>query len=161
MKVEYVNPFVEASTNVIHAVLQVAPSRGALSARPRVFTCQQVNILCGVAGAVEGQVMYGMSIVTADKIASMMTGQPVITFDQMAASAIAELTNMISGNSIALLAGTGFTCEITPPTIIRGSNVKVSTADIPALVIPLQLPGIGVFEITVSLKERGRAALAA
>lgn len=154
MKVEFVSPFVEASMKVMAQVLSIAPERGNLSARPQVFTTQQVNIVCGVTGQIEGQVIYGMSIVAADKIASIMLGGTVVTFDQLAASAIAELGNMISGNSLTLLAGAGFTCDITPPTIIRGSNVKITTLDIPALVIPLRLPEVGDFEINVSLQER-------
>ncbi len=83
-----------------------------------------------------------------------MLGSPVVTFDQLAASAIAELASMISGNSIALLSNSGYVCEITPPTIIRGSNVPVDTNDVPALVIPMKLKDIGDFEISVSVIER-------
>jgi len=158
MKVEYVSPFVEAAVKVMTALLQVTPERGTLSARPQVFTTQQVNIVCGITGDVEGQVIFGMSIVAVDRIASRMLGSPVVTFDQLAASAIAELGNMISGNSMTLLHGQGFTCDITPPTIIKGSNVKISTLDIPALVIPMRLKDIGEFEINVSIKERTRRA---
>ncbi|HAY14828.1 MAG TPA: chemotaxis protein CheX [Fimbriimonadaceae bacterium] len=158
MKVEYVSPFVEAAVKVMTTLLQVTPERGTLSARPQVFTTQQVNIVCGITGDVEGQVIFGMSIVAADRIASRMLGSPVVTFDQLAASAIAELGNMISGNSMTLLHGQGFTCDITPPTIIKGSNVKISTLDIPALVIPMRLKDIGEFEINVSIKERTRRA---
>ncbi len=157
MKVEYISPFVEAALSVIETLLRVAPERGKLSARPQVFTSQQVNVVCGITGDVEGQVIYGMSIIAADKVASTMLGAPVVTFDQLAASAIAELGNMISGNSLTLLAKAGYNCTITPPTIIKGSNVKISTLEIPALVIPMKIPGIGDFEINVSLQQRLRA----
>jgi len=158
MKVEYVSPFLQGALNVMQLLLNVSPERGQLSARPQMFTTQQVNIVCGITGEIEGQVIYGMSIIAADKIASIMLGAPVVTFDQLAASAIAELGNMISGNSMTALSSTGYVCDITPPTIIRGSNVKISTVDIPALVIPLKLKDIGDFEINVSLQERKRAA---
>jgi chemotaxis protein CheX len=158
MKVEYVSPFVEAAVKVMELLLHKTPERGQLTARPQVFTTQQVNIVCGITGDIEGQVIYGMNIIAADKIASLMLGQPVVTFDQLAASAIAELGNMISGNSATLLTGQGYSCDITPPTIIKGSNVKISTLDIPALVIPMRLKDIGDFEINVSLKERTKRA---
>lgn len=160
MKVEYVSPFVQGAMNVMQMLLNVVPERGTLSARPQVFTTQQVNIVCGITGAIQGQVIYGMSVTTADRIASLMLGSTVVTFDQLAASAIAELGNMISGNSLTALAASGFQCDITPPTIIRGSNVKITTLDIPALVIPLKLEGIGNFEINVSLQERVRSMAA-
>jgi chemotaxis protein CheX len=158
MKVEYVSPFAEASVSVMQMVLNMTPERGALSARPQIFTTQQINVVCGITGDVAGLVIYGMSMVTADRIASKMIGAPVVTFDGLAASAIAELGNMISGNSMALLSAQGFRCDITPPTIIRGSNVKITTLNIPALVIQLKLPDLGEFEINVSLQEKVRLA---
>lgn len=159
MKVEYVSPFAEASVEVAKMLLHLEPTRGSLSARPQIFTTQQINIVCGITGAVEGLVIYGMSMITADKVASKMIGAPVVTFDQLAASAIAELGNMISGRSMAKLSEQGYICDITPPTIIRGTNVKITTVDVPALVIPLKLADMGDFEINVSLKERvARAA---
>lgn len=158
MKVEYVSPFAEASLSVFKTMINIEPKRGQLSARPQMFTTQQINIVCGITGDVEGLVIFGMSMVAADRIASKMIGAPVVTFDQLAASAIAELANMIAGNSMRLLSGKGYTCDITPPTIIRGSNVRISTLDIPALTIPLVLEDIGEFEINVSLKQRVKLA---
>lgn len=157
MKVEYVSPFAEAARSCFSSLVGVEAERGALSARPQLFTTQQVNIVCGITGSVEGLVIYGMSTVTADKIASLMIGAPIVTFDALAASAIAELGNMISGNAASILATAGYAADITPPTIIRGTNVKISTLNIPALVIPLELPEIGRFEVNVSLKERSGA----
>jgi chemotaxis protein CheX len=153
MKVEYINPFVSAAFSVLESVLGSAPAKGQLAMRPSVFTSQQCNVITGVTGKIEGQVIYGMSLITADKVASAMIGQPIRTFDQLAASAIAELGNMITGNAMALLAEAGYICDITPPTIIRGTNVKISTLSIPALVIPVSLEQ-GEVELTVSLQER-------
>ncbi len=158
MKVEYVLPFVQGCINVVQSVLHVTPERGQLSARPQMFTSQQLNIVCGITGDVAGQVIYGMSLVAGDRIASKMIGHTVVSFDQLAASAIAELGNMISGNSLALLATEGYSCDITPPTIVKGSNVKISTLDIPALVIPMAIPDFGNFEINVSVKDVQRRA---
>lgn len=158
MKVQYVSPFAEAAVNVCQMLLGAAPERGQLSARPQIFTTQQVNVVCGITGSIEGLVVYGMSMITADRLASRMIGQPVVTFDQLAASAIAELGNMISGNSASLLSAQGFSVDITPPTIIRGSNVKITTLDIPSLLIPLNLVDIGTIEVNVSLQERRRMA---
>ncbi len=156
MKTEYVSPFAEAARSCFATVVGVEPTRGALSARPQLFTTQQINVLCGITGDVQGLVIYGMSMLTADKVASRMIGAPIVTFDNLAASAIAELGNMVSGNAVSILADAGYVVDITPPTILRGTNVSVMTLNIPALVIPLDLPELGVFEINVSLQERSR-----
>jgi chemotaxis protein CheX len=153
MRVEYINPFVTASFSVIETVLGARPDKGELALRSSIFTSQQCNVITGVTGRVEGHVVYGMTLLTADKIASKMLGQPVRTFDQLAASAIAELGNMITGNAMALLSEAGFVCDITPPSIVRGSRIKISMLDIPALVVPICLEA-GIIELTVSLQER-------
>lgn len=161
MKAQYVNPFAQGALDVMKQVLNVTPERGDVSARPKLFTTQQINIVCGITGPVEGLVIYGMSMITADKIATRMIGTPVLTFDQLAASAIAELGNMVSGCAMSNLALQGLACEITPPTIIRGTNVRISTLDVPAIVIPLKLADIGTVEVNVSLQERKKASVAA
>lgn len=153
MKVEYINPFIEAAFSVMEMVLGNRPGKGALAMQPATFTSQQCNIVCGVTGQVQGQVIYGMSMVVADKIASTMLGQPIKVFDQLAASAIAELGNMISGNAMMKLSENGYICDITPPTIIRGTNVKISTLSIPAIVIPMTLEQ-GEVSITVGIQGR-------
>lgn len=154
MKVQYINPFVCAAFSVIETLIAVKPEKGPLTARPAVFTSQQCNVMTGVTGQIEGQVIYGMSLITADKMASAMLGQPVRTFDQLAASAIGELGNMITGNASSVLSDANIICDITPPSIIRGTNVKISTLNIPALVVPVILADIGEIEIIVSLQER-------
>ena len=153
MKSEYINPFVTASFSVLEMVLGQAPEKGTLAMQPAIFTSQQCNVVCGVTGHAQGQVIYGMSLATADKIASAMLGQKIKTFDQLAASALGELGNMISGNAMQGLSEAGWICDITPPTIMRGTNVKISTLSIPALVIPLTLAQGKLF-VTVGLQGR-------
>lgn len=155
MKAEYINPFVIAAVNVFQMMLGITPQKGQLSARKGIFTSQQCNIVLGVTGKLEGQLIYGMSIFTADKIASKMLGTTIRTFDELAASAIAELGNMISGAALTELASRGIHCNLSPPSLIRGTNVKISTLEIPALVIPL-VTDLGEIEINVGLNERSK-----
>ena len=94
-----------------------------------------------------------MSLITADKIASKMVGEAIRTFDYRAARAIAELGRLISSDALSQLAIAGYVCDITPPTIIRGANVKLSTLSIPALVLPICTRQDEI-ELTVSVRER-------
>jgi len=153
LKAEYINPFVQASFSVLEMVLGVRPEQGDMVVQPNTFVTEQCNVVCGITGQVQGQVIYGMSLITADKIASTMLGQTIKTFDALAASALGELGNMISGNAMQLLSDVGWVCDITPPTVVRGSNVKISTLSVPAIVIPLTLEE-GVIYLTVGLQGR-------
>jgi chemotaxis protein CheX len=154
MKVEYINPFVRAAFHVIESMLQIHPEKGQLSMRSSATTSNQCNVITGVTGQIEGQVIYGMSLNTADKLASAMLGQSIRTFDQLAASAISELGNMVTGNASTLLSEAGFLCDIAPPSVVRGRDVQITTTNILALVVPIELPNIGDMEIIVSLQER-------
>lgn len=156
MKAEFINPFVDAGMNVLESLISSRPEAGQLAVRSATFTTQQVSIVIGVTGAVEGQVVYGMSLVTATKIAAAMSSMPAMTFDDMSASAIAELGNMISGHATTLLSDAGCESQITPPTLVRGTDVAVSTST-PALVVPLYTH-FGKMEINVALEERAETA---
>ncbi|OPZ86017.1 MAG: CheY-P phosphatase CheX [bacterium ADurb.Bin429] len=151
MKVEFVNPFIKAGIDVLVQLVGGGTERGQLAVRSVVFTSQPISIAVGVSGQIRGQVIYGMSQVTATKIASAMIGTPFITFDETAASAISELGNIISGNAMSLLAESGYSCDITPPTVIRGLNIEIGTS-LPALVIPLYTV-CGKIEVNVAMAE--------
>ncbi len=151
VKVEFVNPFIQAGIDVLMQLVGGTTERGQLAVRSAIFTTQPISIAVGVSGMVRGQVIYGMSQVTATKIASAMIGTPIIAFDEMAASAISEMGNIISGNAMSLLAESGYTCDITPPTIIRGLNVEITT-QLPALVVPLYT-ACGKLEVNVAVGE--------
>jgi len=150
MKAEFINPFVQAGMQVLESVTGSVPEPGQLAVRSAAFTTQQVSIVIGVIGAVEGQAVYGLSLVTATKIAAAMSSLTLMTFDELASSAVAELGNMISGRATTLLSEAGYECQITPPALVRGTNVEIATAT-PALVVPLYTD-FGKIEINVALR---------
>jgi chemotaxis protein CheX len=88
-----------------------------------------------------------------------MLGSPVKTFDSMAASAIAELANMIAGNALMQLSETGIECDLAPPVVLKGTNVKISTWPEPSIVVPF-ITERGTLSITVTV-ERSATSKAA
>jgi len=165
MKAEFINPFLTASYSVLNMVLGALPTKGPLGARTDNTTSHPVNIVCGVTGALQGQIILGMGQATANRIASAMSGRTLKIFDSFVASAIAELCNMISGNALMSLSDAGYVCDITPPTIVKGTNVEISTLEIVSISISL-VTQCGDLDVTVGLCEanssahRSRASLA-
>ena len=158
MRVELIEPFVKAAFLVVEAVLSSRPVRGALAMRRTLATTQQITIQIGVDGMVTGQVLYGMSLTTAQMIASAMTDRPVATMDEMAWSAVSELANVITGRATQLLNDVGYECTMTPPNVIKGLNVEL-TVDVPSLVVPM-VTLFGCLEISVALYEAEQAKAA-
>ncbi len=161
MRAEFFEPFVEGSFRVLREVLSAEPERGPLSLRSgKTFTTQELTTLIGVNGDVEGVVLFAMSLNSALKIASQMMGEAVTEFDEMAASAINELGNMITGNATTALEQNGFQCDITPPSLIQGIGNQITTTT-PALLVPVSTR-YGDIEMNLALaesvKSRARAA---
>lgn len=157
MRVEYINPFVESAYSVLQEVLQEEVHRGDLYLKSSAMPVLGVAAIVGLAGDVEGRVLFDMSQETAIKIASKMLEdmemEPVTKMDDMARATITELANMITGQAVTKLHNLGFSFDLTPPAIFTGENMEVSNTDVEALIVPMDLP-MGKIEINVAIRER-------
>jgi chemotaxis protein CheX len=155
MKVEFVNPFILAASEVLKAELGAEARRGEPRLQKSAFTTDEVTALVGVSGGVSGMVLYSMSEKTAVAIVSRVMGQRFREFDAMAQSGIGELGNVITGRASVLLSEAGYTSNITPPALVIGKGTMITTLDLNRLVLPLQTE-VGPLEIHVVLKSAGR-----
>lgn len=155
MNVEYINPFISVSVNLMKMVCNVTAERGKIFIKDSTFSSDNVVIIIGVAGEIKGQVFFSMNNSTACNIASaMMFGMEVKELNDMAKSAIAELGNMIMGNVSTEFFNNGIKIDITPPTILVGKEMAVSTKGLKTICIPLLLEKLGKIEIDVALTEQ-------
>lgn len=152
MKVEFINPFVTAASEVLKAEVNVEVQKGDITIEASSFTSQEVTVMIGVTGQIMGIVLYGMSEKTAKNIVSAMLNEHIVVFDKMAESGVAEMGNVITGIASAELEKSGYTCNIAPPSLISGKGVIISTIDIKRLVIPLNTE-LGELQISVALIE--------
>ena len=60
MRVEYINPFVEAAFNILKEVTNADVKRGDLFLKPSSMSIMGVAALVGLAGDVEGRVLFDM-----------------------------------------------------------------------------------------------------
>lgn len=154
MKVEFISPFVTATIKVLETETgrAVPIDKGQLTIESTSHTCQDVTVLIGVIGAVQGIVMYGMSERTAKNIVSTMLNQRIVIFSEMVESAVAEMGNVITGLASSELEKAGYPSTLAPPTVISGRGVVISTINIKRLQIPLKTE-FGDIEIGVALRE--------
>jgi len=88
---------------------------------------------------------------SACKIAStMMMGMPVADFDEMAQSAISELSNMVTANVATNLASMDFEVDISTPSLTLGEHFSVKISDMQYLVIEMNVDG-NLIEINMDL----------
>lgn len=153
MRVEYINPFVESAFTIMKEVLQVDVQRKELYLKKSSQPVMGVATLVGLAGDVEGRVLIDMSQETAVKIASSMNGETLTEMDELVKATITELANMVTGHAVTKLHDLGFKFDLTPPSIITGSDMQVTDMNVEALIVPLSVPH-GLVEINVAVRER-------
>jgi chemotaxis protein CheX len=164
MRVEYINPFVESAFTVLKEVMNVEVKRGEISLKSTTTSIRGVAALVGLAGDVEGRVLFDMTKETALAVATVMAvfagilgeGESFSTFDDMAKATIQELANMITARSVDKLHDLGYKFDLTPPALFTGDNMEVSTnlGEVEALVVPMELGDNGKIEVNVAIRER-------
>ncbi|MEA4963626.1 chemotaxis protein CheX [Lutispora sp.] len=154
MNVEYINPFITASRSVIRQTTGFEPAIGELYVKATPYTGDKVMIIIGLAGKIRGNVVVSFDYETAYKIVSaMMGGMPIQTLDEMSKSAIAELCNMILGNTATIFSKKNIHVDITPPTVLTGDNMQLSAAKSTVVCIPLILDDNAKIELDISYVE--------
>ncbi len=153
MRVEYINPFVESAFTIMKEVLGLEPKRGELYLKSSSQPVLGVATIVGLAGAVEGRVLFDMDKSTAMKIASAMNGEELGDFDDLVKATITEMANMITARAVTKLYELGFKFDLTPPTLLTGDNMQVADSGVEALIVPVELP-YGKVEVNVALRER-------
>lgn len=153
--VEYINPFIEASQNVLRDFCKIETTLGKPYLTSTSYEGDTLIIIVGITGDLRGQVIINMSYGVACDIASqMMMGMPVPELNDMAKSAVSELANMILGNSCTIFSKMDIALDITPPSICFGNNLSISVSDSKTICIPLRFGNDQAIEINVAIKEK-------
>lgn len=139
------NPFVESFTVVMPQLGFSNVKKGNLSVKGKELVSSGVVIIVGIVGAVRGNVVYSFELEDAKKIAStMMMGMPVNELDEMAQSALSELTNMLTANAATCFYNGGTPIDISTPTLLHGKNMSVKMSSNQVLCIQLLADDIPV-----------------
>lgn len=153
MDVNNINPFLQSTINIFESVTQVKLAVGKPALAEFVFPTPVYTITVGVVGQMKGQAVLSMTREVAQDIASkMMMGMPVETMDEMACSALNELSNMIMGNTATIFSTQGKIIDITPPIAMEGTNLRMQS-DISPIAVPLLMDGAEYFKLYICVYE--------
>lgn len=152
MDAKFVNPFIDAFMTVMPQIGFQDITRKKVSVKDKSAQSLGVTVLVGFTKQIRGNVAYNMSEETAKYIAStMMMGMPVEEFNDMAQSAIAELSNMLTANAATNLATLGYDVDISTPSLSVGHDFVVKISSEQYLAIDMDLSGHQI-EINISLQ---------
>lgn len=153
MDVNYINPFLAAFKNIMPQLGINDVQKIGFGLKSQAIQSPGVLVIIGVIGDIKGNIIYGMSVETAKKIASvMMMGAPVDDFGEMPQSAVSELINMLTANAATQLSNGNISVDISTPTLIHGTFTATASGD-KVLCIQIGLDGM-VVDVNICL-ERG------
>lgn len=151
MDVKYINPFIDAVLNIFPQFGMGDIQKNKISLKGREIQSTGVMIMLGLIGDVKGNVIYSLTEDGAKKIASaMMMGMPVESLDELAQSAISELTNMLTATAATGFSNEGINVNISTPTLVYGDFTATSSAD-KTFSIEMLINGVS-FEINIAFE---------
>lgn len=154
MDVKYLNPFIEAFTTVMPQVGFGTVEIGNIAAIDnKSITASGVVVVLGIVGDLRGNVVYTLDEASAKSIAStMMMGMPIEELDDMARSALSELTNMLTATAATCFSNVGIMADISTPTTLQGENISIKMTSEQILSVRLLADGIPM-DINVSFEK--------
>ena len=135
MKMELIQPFINAADAVLSQGLQSPMAIGNLSMEEEAYRRKGVAAMVQLSGDIEGRIIFDLAPKTAASIASQFSGTELPESDSLVNEAVCELANQIIGNAVATLNDQGFHFRVHPPELHTSEHGPRSTPDTEALVL--------------------------
>jgi chemotaxis protein CheX len=138
MKMELIQPFINAADAVLAQGLQSPMSIGNLSMEQEVYRRKGVAALVTLSGDIEGRIVFDLDPETAVRVASHFAGADLPESDELVRETVCELANQVTGNAVTTLNDQGFHFRVLPPVLLTSEHTPASTEDTEALVISFE-----------------------
>lgn len=151
MDVTIINPFIDAVTDILPQLGFENITQKDVSEKSKKIVASGIVLTLGIVGDKKGNVAYAIEKEGAKQIASiMMMGMPVDELDDMAKSAISELSNMLTANASINFSNQAINVDISPPTMLTGEQIELSMSKDQVMCVEFDIDGISM-EINVAL----------
>jgi chemotaxis protein CheX len=145
MKMELIQPFINAADAVLAQGLQCAISVGNLSMEEDAYRRKGVAALVWITGDIEGRIILDLDTETAVRVASKFAGTELPESDELVRETVFELANQVIGNAVTSLNDQGFHFRVHPPVLHTSEHGPKGSEDTEALVICFETASGNVF----------------
>lgn len=152
MDVRFINPFIDATTDVLTTMAGIAPKAGKPYLKKNDLASGDVSGIIGLTGAASGSMALSFSEKAIVQIVSNMLGEEIVEINSDINDAVGEITNMISGSARKKLESIGLSITAAIPTVVAGKNHSIRhVLGGPSIIIPFQIEA-GSFVIDVCIR---------
>jgi chemotaxis protein CheX len=159
MKMELIQPFINAADAVLSQGLQSPMEIGNLSMEEEAYRRRGIAAMVRLTGEIEGRIIFDLDLKTAARVASLFAGTELPESDGLVREAVCELANQVIGNAVATLNDQGFHFRVHPPELHTSEQGPKSTEDIEALVLCFETSSGSVF-MNIALRYHALAKAA-
>ncbi|WP_026688874.1 chemotaxis protein CheX [Alteribacter aurantiacus] len=152
MNVDHINAVCRATKGILssHFGLEVEPKTP--KAGVHAIPSNDVSVVLGVNGEVNGQIVCAVDEQTAKNIVGvMMGGMTILDLDDMSWSAIQEFGNWIAGSTATELSKVNCLIDVTPPIVNDGRSSFRSSEQF--ITVPLAST-LGQIDVHISLHKK-------
>lgn len=156
MDIEFVNPFVSATVNVVRTMAATDLKVGKIQTKESKLTDGVVTGIIGLASEkASGNMVLSFDQPSILGIVKRMLMEEFTEINADVVDAVGELTNMICGGAKADLSQKGYIFDMAIPVMIVGKNVEVKQlSEAPTIVIPFYTQD-GKFVVEANLAKKG------
>ena len=141
MDVEYINPFLNGTLEVINIMASFQPVPGKPYVKKDDLSHGDISGIIGITGDAVGSLAISFSEKCICNIVGRMLGETYSIINHDVLDAVGELTNMISGVARTHLEKKGMSVFAAIPSVIFGSNHTINhILKSPSIVIPFSTP---------------------
>ena len=162
MKMELIQPFINAADAVLAQGLQCPTSIGYLSMEEEAYRRKGVAAEISLTGDIEGRIILDLAPQTAVRVASYYAGAEVPETDDLVRETVCELANQITGNAVTALNDQGFHFRVHPPVLHTSDHGSKTSEDTEALVRCFEIQHGSLFmDVALRYNRRRRTERAA
>jgi chemotaxis protein CheX len=135
MKMELIQPFINAADAVLSQGLQGSTKVGSLAMEEHAYRRKGVAGMVALTGDIEGRIILDLEPQTAVRVASHYAGAELPESDGLIKETIFELANQVVGNAVCALNDQGFHFRVHPPLLVTSDEGDKTSEDTEALTI--------------------------
>lgn len=154
MKVEFVNPFLEAILNVLRTMAMMEAKPGKPQLKKSDIANGDVTGLIGMAGEqARGTLAITFTEPVILEITNRMLGENLTAIDETVTDMVGEITNMVTGGAKKLLSEKGYRFDMAIPSVVAGKgHVIHHKSKAPIINVPFSSEA-GEFFIEICFEE--------
>jgi chemotaxis protein CheX len=162
MKMELIQPFINAADAVLAQNLGSSLSIGSLSMEEETYRRKGMAAMVRLTGDIEGRVIFDLDSETAVRVARRFAGAELPESDDLVRETVFELANQVIGNAVTTLNDQGFHFRVHPPALHVSEHGAKNSEDTEVLVMCFETSSGNVFmNIAMQYSQAQRKGMAA